>query len=259
MDSTDDSILHSLDAENRMLLNHLPYLLKDITEIGTSADQVLEIIRKNDAATPDMSAIDLGCGKGAVAVKLARELGCKVRGIDALEEFVKEATEYAKVCGVTELCVFQKGDIRTITDSSLYDLVIYGAVGPIFGSIEKTIHKISGFVRPGGFLVIDESYCPEISKQRVYHSEKELYLAFRESGMDVIDESRTDAEVLRTVNKENNEKIRHRANELKRMFPLEAAVLDEYVRNQIRSCEILEHQLVSAVWLLQKRHTDRYI
>ncbi|MFP4162405.1 MAG: SAM-dependent methyltransferase [Chitinispirillaceae bacterium] len=259
MNSTDDSILHSLDAENRMLLHHLPYLLQDIREMGTDAAQVLEIIRRNNAFTQDMSVIDLGCGKGAVAVKLAKELKCKVRGIDALQEFVDEATRYAQQNGVADLCVFQRGDIRATTDSSLFDLVIYGAVGPIFGSIEQTIHKVSGFVRPGGFLVIDESFCPETSKQRVSHSEKELFHAFRDNGMEVIDESRTAMENLRNVNRENNEKIRHRANELKRMYPQDAAIFDEYVKNQIRSCETLEHELVSAVWLLQKRHTDRLI
>ncbi len=259
MKDTDDSILLSMDAQNRLLLRHLPYLVQDLREIGSSVNEIIGILRRNNITSSDMSAIDLGCGKGAISIALAKEFKCKVRGIDALDAFVKEAITYAEEEGVTELCVFQTADIRTITDVSLYDLVIYGAVGPIFGSTEETISKVSGFVRPGGFLVIDDSFCPDALSQKVYQTENELVQAYEKSGLSVIEEARTSPEMVRETNRFNSERIHFRAEQLKKIYPKEAHVFDEFIKSQEKACSELEDQLISAVWLLQKRHTERYV
>ena len=55
--------------------------------------------------------LDLGCGKGSVAVELASRLGCRVVGVDGFEPFVKSARGAAKEAGVSGLCRFRVGDV----------------------------------------------------------------------------------------------------------------------------------------------------
>lgn len=48
--------------------------------------------------------LDLGCGKGAVSIKVALELRCRCLGIDALSEFIDEARRRAQEYHVTSMC-----------------------------------------------------------------------------------------------------------------------------------------------------------
>lgn len=60
----------------------------------------------------NLQVLDLGCGKGAVSIKLAKALRCKCHGIDAVPEFIAAAKEKAKEYGVDTLCQFEAGDVR---------------------------------------------------------------------------------------------------------------------------------------------------
>jgi len=82
----------------------------------------------------------LACGKGAVSVYLAKELGCMVKGIDLIPAFIDFALNKAQEFGVEKFCEFQVGDItESVKEEKDYDIVIYGAVGNVLDDWEETV------------------------------------------------------------------------------------------------------------------------
>ena len=66
------AVAATMDAEPE-LIPFLPRLFVDLEDLGARADQVLEILRRSEFAA-DSKVLDLGCGKGAVAVALASRM-----------------------------------------------------------------------------------------------------------------------------------------------------------------------------------------
>lgn len=138
--NVEEKLAKSLTAESVELIPYLPYLLQDLWELGASPKDITEMITKHIPVSKETKVLDLACGKGAVSVYLAKELGCMVKGIDIIPEFIEFAIQKAQEYGVEELCEFLVGDItEMIKTEKDYDIVILGAVGDVLGNPEETI------------------------------------------------------------------------------------------------------------------------
>ncbi|HRS21797.1 MAG TPA: class I SAM-dependent methyltransferase, partial [Clostridia bacterium] len=82
MGEVEEKLAKSLTGETTELIPYLPYLLQDLWELGSDPKEIIGLIRKNIQKVKDLKILDLACGKGAASVKLAKELGCNVQGID---------------------------------------------------------------------------------------------------------------------------------------------------------------------------------
>lgn len=58
--------------------------------------------------------LDLGCGVGGPSRLLAAEFGCRVTGIDLMEEFVELATQLTQKLGLEERVVFRQGNMLSL-------------------------------------------------------------------------------------------------------------------------------------------------
>ena len=70
----------SLTAETVELLPHLPCLLQDLRVLGTPPECVESLVRTRIPESGSRRFLDLGCGKGAVAVRLAQAFGAEAVG-----------------------------------------------------------------------------------------------------------------------------------------------------------------------------------
>ena len=93
--SVEKSVVLALDGTDSNLFPYLPYILQDLWELGTSPEVVLNLVKKHTTNQSNLKILDLGCGKGAVSIKLAKELNCQCHGIDAVKEFIDEAKNKA--------------------------------------------------------------------------------------------------------------------------------------------------------------------
>ncbi len=127
--------------------------------MGSSVDQILDLI-SNLPLSPDTARVlDLGCGKGALSVQIASRFGFDVTGVDAMHEFLKEANKKSSEYQVSDLCTFIEQDILSyVIDKHNFDVVILASLGGIFGSNKNTIKKLRTQVRPGSYIVIDDGY-----------------------------------------------------------------------------------------------------
>lgn len=87
MSKVEEKLAKSLTAESTELIPFLPNLLCDLWELGSSPKDVICLITKHIADPKGIRVLDLACGKGAVSVMTAKEIGCFVKGIDILPEF----------------------------------------------------------------------------------------------------------------------------------------------------------------------------
>ncbi len=251
MQTVEEKLAKSLTAETTELIPYLPYLLQDLWELGSSPKDMLDMITRHIQTSSQTRILDLACGKGAVSVYLAKELGCKVKGVDLIPEFIDYAAQKAQEFEVADLCDFMVGDItERVKEEKDYDIVILGAVGDVLGTQEETITLLKNTVRKGGYLVIDDAYGKDDTNPK-YPSRAQWFAIFDRTGVRLIDEMIIDDDELTNINNEQQNLIIKRANELKAKFPEKSHLFDGYIQSQQAECDELENE-ISGVTLLLK-------
>jgi 2-polyprenyl-3-methyl-5-hydroxy-6-metoxy-1,4-benzoquinol methylase len=250
LESLEAKVVKSLDGENNELFSFIPYLLQDLWEIGSSPEVIIDMVKKHIGKS-NISVLDLGCGKGAVSVKLANSVGCQVKGIDAVEDFIDYARNKAEQFRVNNICKFEIGDIRECLEKN-HDLVIFGACGDVLGDLAATITILKKMVRNNGFIIIDDAYCEDDKKINGYLTRDEVIRIFKQNKVELIQEDLMAEEMQENINEINNQNIIQRANELKKKYPDKSKIFDNYVKKQLEECEVMENEIKCVTWLLRK-------
>jgi ubiquinone/menaquinone biosynthesis C-methylase UbiE len=235
----------------------MPYLLQDMWALGCSEKDILQVVRELDL-TMKSTVLDLGCGKGAIAVQLAQKYGYSVTGIDAMPEFLEVARNKAAEYQVSHLCGFIKQDILKYTVAShSFDLVILASLGGIFGSIRETVVKLRKQVRSGGYMIIDDGYLKNKKKLN-----RKGYAHYRSHAKSVKDLTSLGDQLVREINtSEYNREIcerylriiKKRGQDLIVRYPELKKDLNAYINLQAEECEVIYREIEGALWVLQKR------
>ncbi len=251
MESLEAKVVKSLDGESDKLFTFIPYLLQDLWEMGSAPEQIIGLVQRYIENSRSIRVLDLGCGKGAVSVILAKAVGCKVKGIDGMASFIADAKQKANEFGVSSLCQFEVGDIRECTETG-YDLVIYGACGDALGDFEMVVTRLASMVKAGGYIIIDDAFNDGEDEISGYLGHERILRIFVENGLELLLEEVAGEDELADINDDNNKKIAQRVAELKKKYSAKAEIFDNYLKNQLRESELLESDLKCVVWLLKK-------
>jgi SAM-dependent methyltransferase len=115
-------------------------------------DYVVDLARSRSS---DQPILDLGCGPGAIALRLA-ERGIKVIAVDPSEEMLTAGRQRAAELGVSGI------EWRTADSTKLAELpAVSGAViGDAFHYMDRdqTLRDLDAFVEPGGFVALIVSH-----------------------------------------------------------------------------------------------------
>jgi len=255
-DNPQQSVANSLEVEKK-LLPYMSYLLQDLWALGSSVDQILDLLSTLPLSSDTVKVLDLGCGKGAVSVQIASKFGFDVVGVDAMPEFLKNAHKKSSEYQVSDLCTFIEQDILTyVIDKHNFDIVILASLGGIFGSNTNTIKKLRTQVRPGGYIVIDDGY---LSKRKFLN--RKGYMHFRNYKKTVeeltmfndrlLTEIPT-TEVSIKINDEYLKVIENRSIELIDQYSKLEKDLNNYLDLQREECDILNSELEGMIWILKK-------
>lgn len=253
MSSTEENLAKSLTAGTTELLPYLPYLLQDLWELGSSPRDIIHVMTKHMRVSQDTRVLDLACGKGAVSVQVAKETGCRVKGIDLMPEFIDYARRKAAEFSVENLCEFTVGDItEAVKTEKGYDVVILGAVGDVLGPPEETINKLKNTIKPDGYMIIDDAY-GQNGASIDYYTRSEWIEAFERTKVKLIEEIFIDDDELKELNREQQDHIARRAEELKNKHPEKAALFDSYVQSQQMEVNQIENEISGVTMILQKK------
>ncbi|MDD3670378.1 MAG: class I SAM-dependent methyltransferase [Sphaerochaetaceae bacterium] len=251
MHTVEEKLAKSLTAESIDLIPYLPYLLQDLWQLGSSPNDMIEMLTKHTYVSKTTRVLDLACGKGAVSVTLADTIGCSVKGIDILPEFIDYAINKAHEFGVEKLCEFIIGDINeSVKIEKEYDVVIFGAIGEVLGDPEQTITFLKNTVKKGGYILLDDAYSHEETDGK-YQTREQWIHVFNNTGVKLIAEKIMDEEELTSINNEQQELIIRRAEELKTALPERAQLFDGYIHSQQEECEELKSDVSGVTMLLQ--------
>jgi cyclopropane fatty-acyl-phospholipid synthase-like methyltransferase len=256
MDTVKRSIVKSLDGLEFGLFPYLSYLLQDLWEIGASPKIVIKLIKENEAVKKESKILDLGCGKGAVLIKLVKEFDCLGHGIDALPEFIDEARKYAQKNKVEKKCVFEIGDIRRAVDQLVeYDGVILGSIGPVFGDFKATLMKVKKCIKDDGFIILDDGYLSNESQLNnpPYFNEVETLRQIDAAKMKIINQQAISTEYIKNSNTKIYNHIYKRSLELMERHPEDQSLFEGYLKSQQEENDLLENHITCVTWLLHKK------
>ncbi len=252
----EESVVLAMDGSNPDLFPFLPFIMQDLWALGADPDTTVKLIRKHCKHYSKAKVLDLGCGKGAVSVKVAQILGCSCHGIDAVPVFIEFARRKAIEHKVGHLCKFEKGDIRTrIKEVSGYDVVILGAIGPVFGNLQVTLTILADCLNAGGFFVVDEAYISDDSDfcHPSIHKQSEMLRQLEQAGMLSVENDIMDRTYIRASNDFMVEHIKRRCTELAEKYPEKRLLFHEYIKIQEAESYILENEVICTTMVIRRQ------
>jgi cyclopropane fatty-acyl-phospholipid synthase-like methyltransferase len=250
------SISGSLEAD-RVLLPHMPYLLQDMWGMGSSFDDIVNVVGGLTMPPDQTHILDLGCGKGAVLVMLSVKYGYRVTGIDAIDPFLEVARRKADEYRVAHLCRFIKQDIHEyVTTRRDYDLVILASLGGIFGNLKETVARLRTQVKKDGYMLIDDGYLRKktsLDRQGYEHyRNQEDTVKELTSNNDLLVREVNTTQFSLELNDQYLRNITRRSAELVQRYPELKKDLKAYVDLQYEECDVIRDHIEGALWLLQK-------
>ena len=256
MKSLEESVVTAMDGSKKELFTFLPYILQDLWEIGSDPEVIIELVERHAHNHSSLSVLDLGCGKGAVCIKMAKVYHCTCLGIDGLPEFIAEAQNKAKEFGVDHLCQFQAGDIREdVNKLPLFDVIILGSIGPVFGDYYTTLTTISKCLTPEGLIIIDDGYIADDSDFTPPMIQKRgtILQQIKDVGMQLVDEVIIGKDDIATSDAYIFENLKKRCQELVHKHPEKRMLFENYLREQEEENEVLETKVICSTMVIRKK------
>lgn len=252
MKTLEESIATAMDSNNDVtIIGFLPYILQDFWELGTPPEIVIDFVRKHCEDYSTMNVLDLGCGKGAVSVKLAKALKCNCYGIDGIPEFIKTSKEKAIEYGVEALCHFEVGDIReSIEVSGQFDVIILGAIGQVFGDYYATLTMLSRHLTKEGIIIINDAYIDDSStfQRSDVLPYREVLKQIGQTGMELIDECTEGTDAYA----EEFDNLKKRCQELMVKYPEKTSIFENFIRSQADEYDALENKITGSIMVIKK-------
>ncbi len=236
----------------------LPELVADMWALGSKPDVVVDLLRPLGLPAGSTRILDLGCGKGALGITLAKELGFEAYGVDLCDAFLAEAKRRAEEEGVSHLCCFERHDLReAVTRGGDFDVAVLASLGGVLGAFDRCVGSMRKVVRPGGYIVIDDGFLTQSeSVDRPgyghYSSRAETLRRLTAHGDTLLEEKVYTVEETRAINLDYIHHISRRAGGLVQRHPKAAQALRAYIANQESECEFIDREITGAVWLLQR-------
>jgi len=253
----DDEISDAFDAPAE-IKPWLTTLVEDMWALGSSPDVVVEILEPLGLPPDETHVLDLGCGKGAVCVALARDLGFRATGVDLSVPFLDEARRKAAEYGVAGLCEFKQDDlIRFVGQARDYDIAVLISLGAILGGFDQTVGSMRKAIKKGGYIIIDDGFltsAPKLIRRHYRHyapHEKTLGLLASHGDTIVTERIYTDEE-KRAINDFYIESISRKAGEIVQENPSLEEPLVRYIEGQKEECEVIDEYITGAMWLIKK-------
>jgi SAM-dependent methyltransferase len=252
MRSEDEMVAYALET-HPALLPYLPELLADLEELGSDARAIADVLDDLHLAA-STTVVDLGCGKGAVAVKVAENLNLKVIGIELFEAFIGSCKELAELRGVSGLCHFIHGDIVKLAGNiDPCDVAIFAALGDVLGPLDQTVSVIRQYVKPGGYIVISDGFIKDSGSSEFpgfeqYAEHDDIVGRLTACGDTLVSEITGAADFDRG----EAELIAARAKTIAAQRPEIAVEVLNYAEMQAAEYDFINENFIVAIWVLQR-------
>jgi arsenite methyltransferase len=102
--------------------------------------------------------LDVGCGIGTTACRLAKKHGCRVAGVDIFEKMVDWSYQRARQEGVEDQVEFRVADAQELSfEDGSFDVVICESVTAFAEDKQRAINEYVRVAKKGGYVGLNES------------------------------------------------------------------------------------------------------
>lgn len=155
-----ESVKQSLELSSHRLIDFLPYLYQDFSELGTNTGYMMELIDELQKTELGKRVLDLCCGKGVSLISLAKQYDWHGIGIDAVEDFIEQAKIDAASKRVKNQTEFVRQDIADFLkhNRELFDVIVFPASTDVLGDITESLDTLSKHLSDDGFVLVESDY-----------------------------------------------------------------------------------------------------
>ncbi len=166
---------------------HFGYFQHGVDDLGKALDAHTDLVAEMARLAPGMRVLDVGCGIGAPALRIARRHECHVVGVNISAEQVRQGHEIVLSAGASDRVTIQRGDARALDfpDQSFDAVLCLEVAGDICvraDDKDRLAAELYRVLRPGGSLGFSDLALrspPTRSEDRalralLYHSGSEL-------------------------------------------------------------------------------------
>lgn len=136
---------------------HFGYYTNRTRNHSDSLLEMNKVLAKHAAISYKDKVLDAGCGYGGSSIWLARNIGCKVIGLNIVPFQIKKAKEYARKFNVSDKVDFQNQDYsHTSFEENSFD-VVWGLESIVHAeNKENFIKEAFRLLRRNGRIIIAE-------------------------------------------------------------------------------------------------------
>jgi SAM-dependent methyltransferase len=239
------------------LAPHLAALFQGLNALGAIPRRSAAMLARHLPSGRGVTILDAACGKGAVAIAVARLTGQRIIGFDAYPPFVQEAKARAARAGVQHLCRFE---IATAEAYFKNPPTFHAAIMLNVWPAPRAAAALRKVVRPGGIYLIDDATRNPRAKSASQFSDmptlEEATRRIERSGDRVLEVFRPTPTMIRRQSSALFRRIQASAHDLLGNDPELAGPVRELLRRQTRSTRLLTGPLRPTLWAVHRERND---
>jgi len=241
-DLNSEQFKKSLDVQDEQIIEFLPLLLKDLWELGGDSKGITKLLQRNNLLRDGLEVIDLGCGKGATVIELAKHCDGDFTGIDIVKEFIDEGRTRIEGGSLKGRVHLIAGDmLEALEKSNQYDIVIYGHDSDILGTESEALKVLNHIKKETGYIIFETAFGSQDCPDKDYPTYDQLENAIQKSGLTVVDKYLRDQASIIKINADYNHKIKKNVDALSLQYPDKKPLFDTYYQNQLDESYVLDH------------------